>query len=286
VKKTWSCVCVLFGALLVARPGFTQSRPLATEDPETVPSGHILFEGGVDFSHGATYPASGLTGNLTRVGVIGFSFGVSPIAEIQFDGGVRNLLSITERNPSAPLAYMLTVPAAESHTGDFEDITIGAKVRFAEETTSRPSVAVRFWTRLPNAGNESGLGMDTTDFHFGFAVGKTVQSVRVVGNLGFGILPDPVRGDSQNDVIDMGLSVARALNPSVELVGEMNGRKNTRSGTPPVGTESRGALRFGARMTRGPVRFDTALMLGITDFDPGWGVTGGITYVFKAFEVK
>lgn len=271
--------------MLLSGRAWAQSRPLVTEDPETVPAGNILFEAGVDFAHGATYPASGLTGNLKRIGTFGFSFGVSPIAEIQLDGGVRNLLAISSADPNAPLANMLALKDP-THTSDFEDLSIGAKVRFAEETVSRPSIAVRFSTRLPNAGNESGLGMDTTDFHFGFALGKTVQSVRFVGNFGFGILPDPVRGDRQNDVVDFGFSVARAVRPDVELVGELNGRKNTRSGEPPIGTESRAALRLGSRMTRGGVRVDAALMLGITEFDPSWGLTGGVTWVFKAFDVK
>jgi hypothetical protein len=283
VKLLRTGLSVVVGLLLAARPGFGQSRPLATEDPETVPAGHILFEAGVDVAHGATYPASGLTGNLKRVGTFGFSFGVSSIAEIQLDGGVRNVLSITDRNPDAPLADMLTVTG--DTTTDFEDLSIGAKVRFVEETATRPAMAVRFWTRLPNAGNESGLGLDTTDFHFGFAVAKTTQSVRVVGNVGFGILPDPVRGDRQNDVLDFGISVARAVRQDVELVGELNGRRNTRNGEPPVGTESRATLRLGTRVTHGPVRLDGALLLGITEFDPSWGLTGGLTWVFQAFQV-
>lgn len=277
---------VALGAVGLARSASAQSRPLVTEDPETVPEGHVLFESGIDFDHGAVYPASGLTGNLKRIATFGFSVGVSPIAEIQLDGGVRNLLAITTRDPNAPLAYMLTVPATSDTTSDFEDLTIGAKVRFARETATRPAMAVRFYTRLPNAENETGLGMDTTDFHFDFLFAKTTQSVRVAANLGFGILPDPVRGDRQNDVLDLGLSVARAVRPGVELVGELNGRKNTRNGEPPIGTESRGALRLGARLTEGSVRLDAALMLGITEFDPSWGLTGGVTWVFNAFTVR
>ena len=33
------------------------------------------------------------------------------------------------------------------------------------ETTGRPAVGLRFATKLPNATNESGLGLDTTDFY-------------------------------------------------------------------------------------------------------------------------
>jgi hypothetical protein len=273
------CLLCVLGPVTAA----AQSRPLVTEDAETVPAGYILFEAGFDVERDRTFPVAGLTGNLTRIGTIGLSFGVSSIAEIQIDGGVRNRLAITSANPDAPLAGMLDVTGDSK--SDFEDLRIGAKVRFASETASRPSVAVRFATKLPNAGNESGLGADTQDFHFGLAVAKTVESIRLVGNFGFAILPDPVRGDRQNDVLEYGFSVARAVRPGVEVVGELNGRANTRSGEAIAGTESRALMRLGARATRGPVRIDGAFLLGVTEYDPSWGISTGITWVFRGFTV-
>jgi len=283
VKRSLVVIGVASALSVFARPAAAQSRPLLTQDPETVPSGHILLEAGMDYAQQVFYPASRLTGNLTRIIPFGVSFGVSPIAEIQFDGGVHDYLSITKFEP-APLSSMLTVTGTT--TSDFEDLVIGAKIRFARETDSRPAMAIRFATRLPNAGNESGLGLDTTDFNFWFNIGKTVQSVRIVGNIGFGILGDPVRGDNQNDVLNYGVSVARAVANGVEVVFEVNGRENTRGGTPPVGTESRSLMRAGARYTTGPVRLDAALYFGLTSFDPSWGFTTGVTWVFKAFDVQ
>lgn len=274
----------LMAALLGWTTAHAQSRPLVTEDPETVPAGHILIEAGLDYLDNAVYPVSGLMGNLWRIGTFGFSFGVSSIAEIQIDGGVRNRLKIEEFDPTAPLAPMLDITG--DSTSDFEDFTIGAKVRFLSETPNRPAMALRFSTRLPNASNESGLGTDTTDFNFGLAIAKTVQSVRIAGNFGFGILADPVRGDRQNDVLNYGASVARAVAQGVELVGEINGRVNTRSGEPPVGTDSLSSVRFGTRFTRGPVRVDGAFIIGITERDPAWGFSTGATWVFRAFDVR
>lgn len=267
-----------------AGPAAAQSRPLVTEDPETVPAGHILFEAGLDYARDVYYPASGLGGNLWRIGTFGLSFGVSPIAEIQIDGGVRDRLSITSFNPAAPLSGMLDVSG--DTTADFMDFVIGAKVRFVSEAPGRPALAIRFWTRLPNASNESGLGKDTTDFHFGLAIAKTVESVRFAGNIGFGILADPVRGDRQNDVLDFGASVARAVATGAEIVGDINGRVNTRSGVPPIGTESHSIARIGVRFTRAAVRMDGALIIGITENDPTWGFTAGLTWVFRAFTVQ
>ncbi len=273
-------VAVLLG---FAGPVWAQSRPLVTEDPETVGPGQILFEAGIDYNREAWFPVSGLKGNLWRVGTFGLSFGVSSIAEIQLDGGVRNSLSITQRF-AAPLSNMLTIQG--DSTSSVEDFVIGTKVRFLSEGTRRPAMAVRFATRLPNAGNESGLGLDTTDFAFGLALAKTVQSVRVASNVGFAILGDPARGDRQNDVITYGISIARAVKTGLEVVAEVNGRANTRSGQPIAGLESRSIMRVGSRFTRGPVRLDGAFLFGIASKDPTWGFTTGLTWVFNAFTVK
>jgi len=284
VTKNVVAAVAMLAMVVGARNAQAQSRPLATEDPEVVGAGQILVEAGVDYSQDMFYPASGLTGNLWRVGTFGFDFGVSSIAEIQLKGGIRDTLSITNR-ALAPLSYMLTIPSADTSTSDFPDGVIGAKVRFSPETATRPAMSVKFFTRLPNEGNESGLGLDTFDFNFNVLVGKTIQSSRVVGNVGFGILADPARGDSQNDVLNYGISFAQATMSGVEVVGEFNGRLNTRSGTPPIGTESRGAMRVGARFTHGAVRFDAAFLAGLTERDPTWGFTTGLTWVFKAFDV-
>jgi hypothetical protein len=268
--------------LLFPGTALAQQRPLVTEDPETVGAGRVLLEGGFDYVRDAVYPASGLEGKLLRFPLIGVSVGLSSIAEIQIDGGLYNHLAITNRSP-APLSHMLTVTG--DSTKSIEDFVIATKVRIVSEGASSPSVGFRFATKLPNASNESGLGLDTTDFAGSLLIAKTIESVRFVTNIGVGILGDPTRGDRQNDVLTYGLSFARALSPGGEVVGEINGRVNTRNGEPPPGTESRSMLRFGARYTAGTVRVDGALLFGLTSFDPGFGFAGGVTYVFNAFQV-
>jgi hypothetical protein len=268
--------------LLLARPVAAQQRPLVTEDPETIGSGLVLIEGGFDVQHDVVYPVSGLEGNLLRLPTLGVSFGLSSIAELQIDGGVYNRLSITSRRP-APLADQLDFTGFR--TTDVEDIVVATKVRVMQETAARPAFGIRFATKLPNAGNESGLGLDTTDFFVSALGGKTVQSVRIVGNLGLGILGDPTRGDRQNDVVTYGLSVARAVRQGLELVGEINGRLDTRAGEPPPGTDSRGALRVGGRFTHKTVRVDAGVIVGMTSRDPSLGFTAGATWVFHGFSI-
>jgi hypothetical protein len=272
----------LAACLLAVGPAAAQQRPLVTEDPETIGTGLVLIEGGFDYGSDVFLPASGLQGNLFRAPLIGVSIGISSIAELQIDGGFYNRLSVTDRR-AAPLSGMVNFTGDSTH--DVEDIVVATKIRLVAESPSHPAFGLRFATKLPTAGNESGLGLDTTDFHVQMLVGKTVQSIRFVGNIGLGILGDPTRGDNQNDVLDYGLSVARAVREGLEVVGELNGRTSTRGGTPPAGTESRSLIRVGGRLTRGPVRIDAGLLLGITSRDPGFGFTAGATWVFKGFTV-
>ena len=273
----------LLGILVLPCRAAAQQRPLITEDPEPIGAGRVLLEGGIDRAHGVEYPVSGLKGNLWRIPTIGISVGISSIAELQIDGGLYDKLSITERRV-APLSNLLTI-GTDTTTHDVEDIVLATKIRLTSETESRPAIGVRFATKLPNASNESGLGLDTTDFYMSLLGAKTVQSIRIVGNFGFGILADPTIGNRQNDVLTYGLSFARAMTQQAEIVGEVVGRISTRSGDPFPGTESRGLAKIGGRYTVSSVRFDAAAYVGLTSIDPTIGFTAGVTYVFSAFRI-
>ena len=278
-----STIAVLSGLLwLLPAAAFAQQRPLVTEDPETVGEGRMLVEAGFDYLHDVEYPVSGLRGHLRRFPTVGISLGIGSIGEVQMDAGLYNHLSITERRP-APLSFMIDRTGDE--TSDADDLVVGTKVRLVSEGVSRPSIALRSATRLPMASNESGLGLDTMDFFSSLLIAKTIQSVRMVGNVGLGILSDPTRGDRQNDVLTYGVSFARAVTQRAEVVGEVNGHASTREGTPPPGTESRSVVRFGGRYTVGSLRADAALLFGLLPRDPEWGVTMGFTYVFNAFQL-
>lgn len=283
VRHVATLVTAFAALFLNAASARAQQRPLVTEDPETIGSGLVLLEAGFDLQREIFFPASGLTGNLFRAPTLGVSFGISSIAEIQIDGSPYNRLTVTNRQP-APLASRLDFTGNQS--SDVEDIVIGTKIRLMSETAGRPALGVRFATKLPNAGNESGIGLDTTDFFASILVGKTVQSIRVVGNAGLGILGDPVRGDRQGDVLTYGVSLARAVQQGLEVVGEINGRKSfIQESNVPVGTETRGAIRLGGRYTKGPVRLDSGIILGMTSRDPSFGFTAGLTWVFRGFTI-
>ena len=268
--------------LLLAASAAAQQRPLLTEDPESIGAGLILIEGGFDYAWEQPYPVSGLRGDRLRAPVLGVSFGVSPIAEVQIDGLSYQRLRVTERT-NAPLSGLLRVRG--DAVQDMDDIVIGTKVRVIPESDLSPSFALRFATRLPNAGNESGLGVDAMAFYNALLVGKSIGAARIVANVGLGILSDPLRGDRQNDVLLYGVSVTRALNPFTELVAEVSGHANTRRGAPPPGTDTSGYVRAGVRYRFGPLRLDGAVISGLTNRDGKLGLTAGFTWLFPGLPV-
>ena len=269
-------------ALMHAPPASAQQRPLGTQDPETIGAGRVLVEAGVSYARDLFYPLSGLQGSLWQLPAIGLDVGLSPIADLQITGGPYDRLSITDRR-DAPLASLVTASGGTTH--DVDDLAIGAKVRVAPETTGRPGFGFRFSVRLPNAKHRSGLGQDTTDFSASLLAGKTIAALRVAGNVGFTIMSEPLNSMKQNDVITYGLSFVQQIGRGAALVGDVNGRWSARNGIPPIGTESRGTATAGGRYTRGPIRIDAGVFVGLTSLDPTIGLTTGLTYVFNAFRL-
>jgi hypothetical protein len=259
-----------------------QQRPLVTEDPESIGAGRVLVEGGYEYGHDQLFPASGLTGNPTRYATFGLSVGFSSIAEIQVDGGAYERLSIVARDP-APASHLLDVSGDSS--GSFEDLVFATKVRVAGETPRRPALGVRFGGKVPTASRESGIGLGTSDFFVAALVGKTAQSVRTVGNVGYATLGNPLDGGDRSSALLLGLSVARAVTDRFEVVGEGNGRLHLGGTGAAAGTESRGVLRLAGRYTYRALRLDAGAFLGVTASDPTVGLTFGFTYVFNGFTV-
>src|SRR5258705_13378031 len=146
-----------------------QQPPLLTEDVDMIPPGTMRIEAGIDFMQGAKYPVSGINGDLTRVGVIGINFGLSPKLEFQIEGVAQNVLSINSRGTSAiPLNL---APNANS-TNDTGDFTLWAKFKLRNETERGPSLGFRFGVQLPNSNQARGIGLNQTNAYGSILVGK------------------------------------------------------------------------------------------------------------------
>ena len=259
---------------------YAQQRPLATEDPETIGTGRVLLEGGFSLDTDQTNSANGLKGKVARLGTFGVSVGISPSAEIQVDGGLVQRLTVSERIPNSPLAASTTLLAGDRASG-IEDLIVATKIRLRPESPAGPAFGLRFGTKLPTAAPDKGVGLGTTDFFVSFLLARTVQSVRTVGNVGLIVLGNPEMPRDPATALGFGLSVARALTNEFEVVGEINARLTPFEKIVPAGLESRGVLRFAGRYTYAMLRLDFGILVGLTSRDPGFGISGGATYVIS-----
>lgn len=255
-----------------------QQRPLLTEDVDIIPPGTIRIETGVDFLQGAKFPASGLTGDLTRVGVIGVNIGFAPNVEFQIEGVAQNFLSINSRT-AGPIPLSLA-PGANS-TNDSGDYIFWTKLKLRTETRRGPALGFRFGVQLPNSNQGRGIGLNQTNAYGSILVGKKFGSggrFNTFGNLGIAILSAPTQLFTQNDVITYGAAGIFRLNKQFSIAGEINGRANTRPGDGPIGTESQSEARLGMQIRASGLRFDFAGIKGLTHFTHNSGVTVGVTY--------
>ena len=269
---------ITIAIVMLATSANSQQRPLITEDVDIIPLGTLRIEAGLDFLQGAKYPVSGLTGDLTRVGVIGVSVGLSPNVEFQIEGVAQNFLSVNTRGPSA---IPLTLAPGVNSVNDTGDFTLATKIKLRAETPHGPSLGFRFGVQLPNSNQARGIGLNQTNAFGSILVGKKFGRdgrFNTFGNLGMAILTAPTTLFTQNDVITYGLAGIFRVNKQFSVAGEVNGRANTRPGDGPLGTESQAEARLGMQIRASGLRFDFAGIKGLTNFTHNSGVTIGVTY--------
>lgn len=271
-------VCFLF---ILSLPAAGQTRPLRTSEAEILPPGTMRAEVGFDFLQDVDFPLSGLSGDLTSVGVITLRTGVGKIVEVQLEGAVQNFLDVKKRGtPLVPL--QLAGPNSAQDVGDF---SLSTKVRILAETRHRPSFALRFGFKMPNSKQNNGMGTNSTDVFATFILQKHFGKWNVFGDLGLAILQATNTQFKQNDVLLYGGAFTYPLHRRVNVVGELAGRKSTRKiSTELIGTESQSQARFGFQIFAGGFQWDLAGIAGISKNDPRSGFTFGVSKDIRLFD--
>src|SRR3712207_3774723 len=131
LSKAARVICALASVLVLSMAASAQQRPLLTEDVDVLEPGALRIQVGIDFMQDAKFPTSGLTGDLTRVGVIGFHVGLSPNVEFSIEGVAQNFMGINTRGPAS---VPLSIPAGENSTNDTGDFRLSTKIKLPNET--------------------------------------------------------------------------------------------------------------------------------------------------------
>ena len=267
--------------LLISLPLSAQNRPLRTVDAETVPAGTMRVQVGFDFLQDVDFPLSGLSGDLTSVGVVQIRMGVGKIVEVQLEGAVHHFLDVKKQVG----AFITPVLTGTNSTHDVGDFSIATKIRLLSETKRRPAIGFRFGYQMPNSNQSRGIGSNTSNIFAEFILQKHFGKLNLMGNAGVAILQAPAANFTQNDVLTFGAGFSYAASRRVSVVGEVAGLHSTRTITPSlVGTESRSHGRFGLQIFAGGFQWDVAGIAGITRNSPRSGFTFGISRDFRWFD--
>ncbi len=258
-----------------------QQRPLQTPDGEILAAGTTEAQIGFDFLQDVDFPASGLSGDLTNVGVLRTRIAVGRIVELQMEAVLQHFLSVKRQAPG-PIPVVLTGPNSTRGLGDF---TFFTKVRMLRESRLRPALAFRFGYQIPASDQTRGIGLNTTNVYSEMILQKQLRKLKLYGAAGLAILQAPTATFTQNDVLTYGVAFALPLRRKLALVGEVNGRYSTRDITPAlVGTESRSHARLGVRIDAGGFVWDVAGVKGLTGRDATGGFTFGVSKRLRLFD--
>ena len=249
----------LVACLSLAVPVFAQTRPLQTEEAATARAGTLVLELGADAMRGEP---NFLTGR----------------ARDRFDLPELRLVYSPSANVELDLEWVGRVFARDDpdfgSVSDFGDVSLRAKVRFAEEGNGRPALGARFGVTLPQTSYGNGLGPNTLRFAAQLLLSQRLGGLVVHANAGLAIQDEAQRPHEQRDFLAYGLAVERALGGSLEVVAELAGLAG--SGMP--GTDARAEARGGLRYGRDRLRLDAAVRRGLAEADGTWGLTAGLAW--------
>ena len=277
-----ACLSSLVLCLFASLPLAAQNRPLTTSDVEIVPPGTVRAEVGFDFLQDATFPLTGLTGDLSSLGVMDLRLGLGQVIEVQLQGTVHDFLAIKKQGASFVNLHLKS-PDSTSDSGNY---SLWTKIRVLREASGHPGVGFRFGFQMPNEKQGSGLGTNTTNVFVEAILQKHFGKLNLFADAGLGILQAPLTTFSQNDVLIYGGAFTYPIWRRLSLAGEVAGRHSSRTITSAlIGTESHSQARFGFQFFAGGFQWDAAAIAGLTHNDPHTGFTFGVSRDIPIFKI-
>jgi hypothetical protein len=241
-------------------PAAAQTRPLVTEPASTGPAGGLVLEAGA--SGIAKEPNLSDGARRSRWDVPVLRLVVSPSANVELD------VEWTAR------VVAVDDPSYGS-VGDWGDVLLRAKWRFAADRAGRSALAVRFGVGLPETSYHDGLGPDTLRASIQLLATRAWGRAALHANAGLALQDQPIEYHAQTDMLAYGLALVCGLGRKWEAVAEIAGLG---LGEEAPGAERRSEARAGFRFGGGRVRGDLALRRGLEDADGTWGVTTGLSW--------
>lgn len=237
------------------------NRPLQTEPWECLQAGEIQLSLGADYRETPLVPFHSHEGSMLSVPVIALRLGASEDIEFQIEGA----------------GQIWANPDEGGNESDFGDFSLWMKWAFFQPD-SAPKLGFRWGVKLPNTGDETGLGSDSTDFYGHIIASRDFSRGRVYTNLGVGIIQRATEVRQQDDVFTYALAAEGQIKEHIFVLGEVEG--HTAAGS----LRAQSVARLGIRCHRNRWTWDAAVLAGLTEWSADWGVTTGGSYRWKGWS--
>ncbi len=234
---------------------------LQTNNLQLVPKGAARVHTAFEFRPDWQAPITRARGDLYRLGVLRFDFGIAQNVSIQIRGALRQVLRFDHG-------------ANATDVGDFSVATIA---RIVPAGKHRPALGFRIETKLPNTNQDRGIGTNTTDVTMAVLATKQYGRALFFADLGLAILTAPRQLNDQNDVMVYGLGLLWNLSKHFQLAGEINGFVSPRDQIP-LGTEDRSATRLGVSWKLSKFALEILAVNGLIQREGSLGVMAGMSW--------
>jgi hypothetical protein len=252
-----------------------QQHPIAVEQASLLEFGRAQLSFGAAHFWQQSFPLSGLKGSLLKFGTIRFCIPLSNLVELQTDGTLLDVLQINERNA----AFNSIRTTSKNPTADIGDFSLWTKFGILNEYTFPIGLSMRFGVQLPNASNESGLGVDEMNFFSSFLIQKHYLGSWTL-NIGLGILGDPTQLSSQHDVCIYGFEYFVPVGDASYLFVQTAGR----TGHDGIGFHRLANGKIGIVQSWGRFLLKTSGILNFAPSDNAKGIEATFSYLFDVFE--
>jgi len=256
---------VACAALLPSRLLAEDVRPLWTEDLAILCVNSVQLQVGENYIDDFRSIRTGERGSLWEDGHLAIRWSVGLNVELWAEG-----------TPYKRFA----VDSTGRHNEGVGDFTLWGKYRVWQSHDSSGAFGFRFGIKLPNTPARKDFGTNQSDVYALLMASKSWGRFKLWGNLGLGILDNPYKRQSNDDVYVFGLAASCKLSQAWLVAGELVAFRS--NGEPVLfGNSSQGRLALvhnpGSRWSfdiSGARATGTGKMFG------SWSVTAGLSYRF------
>jgi len=183
---------------------------------------------------------------------------LDPVAVFEYGAGDNFDFEI-----SLPYIGLYSSPAIAQ---GLSDVTIGSSIILCKESDALPAINLGLIAKLASADPNNGLGSGTTDYNMEWMLGKKINDVNYIINVGY-ILSN---GGVSLSTGYFNAAFKRPVNDKFDVVGEFNYTTNKLY-------EILGGFIYKYSDT---LAFDFGLNTGFTENSPAYKITSGLSYNF------